>query len=135
MNNTGHITELLELHSTIDEISALLENKNLSEVERRMIEDHTAIIVSLASLSTENIPESLQQKLYAIEKQSLRSMIIEMLNDSKQLLPMVLVLGGLIVIVNSGLLEAKIAVQNIVIASLASGFVFYQLLKSKFFIV
>lgn len=135
MNNTGHITELLEQHSTIDELSALLENKNLSEVERRMVEDHTAIIASLASLPTENIPESLRQQLYVIEQQPVKSIVLEILNDSKRLLPSVLALGGLIVLFNSGLLEVQTAVRNIIVASLGSGFVFYQMLKSKFFIV
>lgn len=57
------------------------------------------------------------------------------MNDVKQFFLYFIVTGAIIVLLNNNLIGVQTVIQNIVVLSAGCGFVFYQLLKSKKFIV
>lgn len=135
MTNNLILEELLTHHPLSDEMNILLSDKNLSQEDLRIIESHKFIAEAIAELPKELIAESLMLKLYTIEHKSYKDFATDTMIDAKQFLPYCIVTGAIIVVLNNDLIGVQTVIQNIVVLSVGCSFVFYQLLKSKFFIV
>jgi hypothetical protein len=135
MTNNSLLEELLTQYPRLNEIDILLSDKNLSEEDLQIIKLHRFIAETIAELPKERIPESLSQQLYTIELKSYKNFAADTMNDAKRFFPYFIVTSVIIVLLNSNLIGVQTAIQNIIVLSVGCTFVFYQLLKSKFFIV
>jgi hypothetical protein len=125
--------ELLKRTGTIDDMDALLAFKELSPDEKREVEIHKLLASALSGAAIDSIPIALRQSLYDIEKKPRIDLKKVRIPAFKELVPYLLFAAVvLLVIILPPFSKNEMLGLSTVIA-VGSAYIFYDLLKSKFF--
>jgi hypothetical protein len=135
MNTEPFVKALLDKNASLDELRTLSSTESLSVEDIHYLQIHILIATSIKELPKERIPESLLKNLYLIEQSSSQRFMVELLRETKQSLPYIVILILGILLFNTDLIIGQIVIVNAILLSAVFGFLFYHLFKSKFFIV
>jgi hypothetical protein len=114
-------------------LQSYLSIESLSAEDKRRGTAHLELITILEQLPKERLPDTVRERLYALEQPTIHTKFFMMGSDT--LHPLLFVVGGIagILLLNSGEMTGQFSMPSMTVLSALFGIVFYDLFKSRFF--
>ena len=123
----------MEVPSERTAVQRYLLSESLSAEDKRRGAAHLELIMILEQLPKERLPDTVRERLYALEQSTLKTKKFMMGSDLFH--PLLFVVGGIagILLLNNGEMTGRFSIPSLTVLSVLFGIVFYDHFKSKFF--